>query len=387
MNVLEDVLTYMRRLLKTFSNSQLTDQLLIDYVNRFCTIDLPARITSFDLKRLYTFYTQPYVDMYNMPLYSLQTPTLSNSQAISYYPVYQGFSDPIYINGVESPYFNSPLQFYRVWSNQALNQPNIAYGDGGTTYTIRIGQQPLLRGHVDITGVIQAANAINAVTPQDPILGTTFNTNVPVSSVTPRVTISTQKANGENMIVSDSGQFLSTDVNRGLLMSVGANPYGNASLGTYGLTQNVVDYNNATIYVTFPQAVPQGVPINVTCYYYQPGMPRGLMFFNNCITLRTPPNIQYKVEMTAYLTPAAYLTTTDAIEFAYMSEYIARGATRKIMSDTGDIEQFNFYEPLFKEQELLVWKRSQRIVTAVKTPSIFSIQTGSSINQSYQGYN
>ena len=28
-----------------------------------------------------------------------------------------------------------------------------------------------------------------------------------------------------------------------------------------------------------------------------------------------------------------------------MCEYIARGAARKILSDTGDIEQFQFYEP------------------------------------------
>jgi hypothetical protein len=199
MNVLQDVLIYMRRLLKTQSNAGISDQLLIDYVNRFCTIDLPARITSFDLKRTYTFFTKANVDMYNMPLYSLQTPTLANSQAISYYPVYQGFSDPVYINGVETPYFNQPSTFYRVFTNQALMQPNIAFGDGGTTYTIRIGQQPLLRGHVDITGVIQAANAINALVPDDPIIGNSLNTNVPVSSVTPRVVVATTSATGANM--------------------------------------------------------------------------------------------------------------------------------------------------------------------------------------------
>lgn len=386
MNILDDVLTQMSRLLKTFSNAQLSEQLKIEYVNRFCTIDLPARIQSFDLKRLYTFYTQPYVDMYNMPLYSLQTPTLPNSSPISYYPVYQGFLGPVYVNGIETPFFNDPQQFYRTNTNQILNQPNIAFGDGTSTYTIQVGQQPLLRGHVDITGVIKAANAIQAVTPQDPIIGNTFNTNVPVSSVTARVTISTVNALGQNMIITDSGQFLSSNVNLGLLMNNGPAPYGNTSLGTYSATQNVVDYLNGTIYVTFPQPVPSGIPINVMCYFYQPGMPRTAMFFSNSIVLRTVPDQQYKVEMTAYLTPAAYLSSTDAIEFAYMSEYIARGATRKILSDTGDVEQFQFYEPLFKEQELLVWKRTQRVTTAVKTPSIYTTQTGSLINQSWMGF-
>lgn len=76
--------------------------------------------------------------------------------------------------------------------------------------------------------------------------------------------------------------------------------------------------------------------------------------------------------MDAYLSPAAFLNSSSAIQFAYMSEYIARGAARKILSDTGDIEQFQFYEPLFKEQELLVWKRSQRQFTATRTGTIFS---------------
>jgi len=55
-----------------------------------------------------------------------------------------------------------------------------------------------------------------------------------------------------------------------------------------------------------------------------------------------------------------------------MSEYIARGAARKILADTGDVEQFQFYEPFFREQEILVWKRSQRINTSTRTQTIVS---------------
>jgi hypothetical protein len=70
------------------------------------------------------------------------------------------------------------------------------------------------------------------------------------------------------------------------------------------------------------------------------------------------------------------------VQFAYMSEYIARGAARKILADTGDTEQFAFYEPLFKEQETLVWKRSQRQFTANRTGTIFSdLQGQTNFNQ------
>jgi len=99
--------------------------------------------------------------------------------------------------------------------------------------------------------------------------------------------------------------------------------------------------------------------------------------------LRSPPDQQYLVELDAYLSPAAFLNTNKAIPFGYMAEYIARGAARKMLSDTGDIEQFQFYEPLFREQELLVWKRSQRQWTNNRTETIYS--QGCGMGQS--GYN
>ena len=56
-----------------------------------------------------------------------------------------------------------------------------------------------------------------------------------------------------------------------------------------------------------------------------------------------PPDNQYLVELEAYLSPAAFMSTSSALPYAYMAEYIARGAARKILSDTGDVEQFQFY--------------------------------------------
>ena len=86
------------------------------------------------------------------------------------------------------------------------------------------------------------------------------------------------------------------------------------------------------------------------------------------------------MELDAYLTPAGFLASSQAIQFGYMCEYIARGAARKILSDTGDWEQFNAYEKQFLEQRTLVWKRSQRQFTANRTQTIYS----QGINQGQQ---
>src|SRR5580700_2485542 len=100
MNLLQDVITYIRRIIKSPSNATITDNLLIDYINRFWIMDVAARIQLFDLKTTYQFQTSPGVDRYNMPLYTIQTEgnTGQLQQNINYYPLYQGFLGPVYID-------------------------------------------------------------------------------------------------------------------------------------------------------------------------------------------------------------------------------------------------------------------------------------------------
>jgi len=381
MNFLTDVITYVRRLIKTPSNAQVTDELIIDYINRFWIMDVDARMQLFDLKTKYAFQTSPGVDQYNMPLYNLQTE--QGGQSIGMYPVYQGFLSPAYINGIQVPLQTQKNSFFNIWPNVVQNLQAVATGNGGATYTFTVPILPnstspqnpplqgLLRGHVDMSGIIATGQN------QDPPFGTTINTLIPSTSILPAVFITTLDANGNNVVVTDSGQFLN-DVgtlkpNYGLLMTPGNAPFGYAALaGGYSTTLNTINYMTGDVNVTFPIAIPSGQNISIQCYYFQTGLPRAILYYNNTLTLRSPPDKQYLVELDAYLSPAAFLTSAAALPFAYMAEYIARGAARKILSDTGDVDQFQFYEPLFREQELLVWKRSQRQWTNNRTETIYS---------------
>lgn len=461
MNLLSDVITYIRRIIKSPSNASITDNLLIDYINRFWIMDVDARMQLFDLKTKYQFQTTPSVDQYNMPLYSVQTE--QGSQTISMYPVYQGFASPAFINGIQVPLNTQKNSFFNIWPNVVQNLQAVATGNGtagpyiftlpilaNQTQPLNPPLQGILRGHVDISGIIATGNNV------DPPNGTTINTSIPVTSILPAVYITATAADGSNIVVSDSGQFLTGNANLGLLMNPGAAPFGNtAATGGYldnfaitgatqanpcvltttttfgvgqlvtisgvgGMTQlngntytvtaatpttitinvdstsftaytaggtvsgikNYVNYLNGQINVTFPSSVPDGTNINVQCYYFQSGLPRSILFYNNTLTLRSPPDKQYLVELDCYLSPAAFLNSSASLQFGYMAEYIARGAARKILSDTGDVEQFQFYEPLFREQELLVWKRSQRQWTNNRTETIYSqgfSQGGSSV--------
>lgn len=395
MNLLQNIITYVRRMIKSPSNAVITDDLIIDYINRFWIIDVDARVQLFDLKTKYQFQTTPGVDKYNMPLYSVQTQP--GNQPIGMYPVYQGFVGPAYINGIQVPLQTQKDQFYNVWPNVVQNLGVVGQGDGTAgPYSIQLpllpGNMPpnpplngILRGHIDIAGIIATGNNIDPPV-TDNAGATAAIASIPVTSVDAAVFITTIDSTGANVVISDSGWFLNTDVNYGLFMLPGKAPFGNQALtGGYSTTSNTINYFTGELNVQFPTLIPSGNNINAQVFFFQSGLPRALLFYNNTIVLRSPPAIQFLVEIDAYLSPAAFLNTAAAIPFGYMAEYIARGAARKILSDTGDIEQFQFYEPLFKEQEILVWKRSQRQWTATRTETIYSQGMGSGFNNNYGG--
>lgn len=381
MNFLSDIITYVRRIIKSPSDAVITDALIIDYINRFWLMDVDARLQLFDLKTIYQFQTVPNVDQYNMPLYDIQIE--AGPQDIGMYPVYQGFTGAAKVNGIPIAFTTQRDEFFNVWSNFIQPFTQVAVGDGTDTYTINlpflsnttttVNQQPsgLLRGHVDITGIIATGNNV------DPPVDTTINPLIPSTSIYPAVYFTSIDATGASVVVQDSGQFLTGNVNYGLLMSPGTAPFGYSALsGGYSTSSNTINYTTGVANVTFPVVIPAGQNINAQVYFFNPGLPRAMLYYNNTITLRNPPDTQYLMQLEAYLTPAAFLNSSQAIQFAYMCEYIARGAARKILADTGDQEQFAFYEPLFREQEMLVWKRSQRQFTATRTPTIYSGNNG-----------
>jgi hypothetical protein len=464
MNLLSDVITYVRRLLKTPSNSSITDDLIIDYINRF-TMEVQLRIQLFDFKTKYQFQTQPGVDQYNMPLYSIQTSPTPGNQLVYRYPVYQGFIGPAYIGGVQCHLETQKDKFFAVWPKIVQQSFVVSQGNGTAgPYNLQIpfiGPQTnppnppfnaILRGHVDITGIISTNQD------SDPPIATTLLNYIPkiqTTSVDSAVFITSIDQTGANVIVQDSGEFLNTNVNLGLLMAPGKAPYGNTILpGGYGVSvvitgisqatsavinavnsfipgetitisgvigmtqvngqtftitnttpttitinvnstgftpyisggtastqQNMVNYLTGEINnLFFPQAIPSGNNINIQCYFFQTGLPRAILFYNNTLIFRMPPAQSYLVELDAYLTPAAYLSSSAALPFGYMAEYLSLGAARKILSDTGDADQLAFYEPRFQEQEDLVHIRSQRQWTATRTQTIYSQNNTSALN-------
>lgn len=354
MNLLTDIINYVRRIIKTASDQVMTDALIIDYINRFYTTDVPARLQLFDLKTSYRFMAQPLVDQYNVPYYPEATGV--GSVTIAPYPMYQMLMQPVLCDGAQIALFTDRNSFVNVYPNFYTNEENDVTADGSTTYSFSTINSPIVRAHIDVIG----QNAIDN------------GAAIPFPSLESGVYISAQDTNNNLIVLQDVGPNYPT-----------SSPTGDANVGNLMLTSNLqsgvttvsgtINYSTGAVTsANFGVAIPSGNTIQVKYVSFAAGRPGLCLFFNNIIKLRPIPDIERLIELDAYLSPVAFLNSADALPFGYMAEYIARGAARKILSDTGDWDQFDRYEGLFREQEMLVTRRTDRQRSVSRTPTIFT---------------
>jgi hypothetical protein len=329
--ILSEIITWVRRIIKENSEQSIPDQLIGDYINRFYVYDMSERIQLFELKRQYTFQTVANIFQYQLP-----------------YQNYQLIEDPVYCDGVILGRYQSNQQFYNVFPELVMNQqPFLTDGTTGP-FLIQFNSTPVLRGQTDDLG-----------------------------NLLPYVYINAYDVSGNQMYIVDNGL--------GILIQTDST-FQKAPDGIDPpIIAGAIDYVNGLATFSFNTNTLAGAPLTTLSSPYSPGTPRICLFFNNIIKLYPVPSRPHKIQFDAYITPSQFLSTQDAVPFAYMAEYIARGAARKILSDTGDYDQFNFYEPLFKEQENLVLRRTTRQYATKRVVTIFN-QTQSTNPYLYSQY-
>ena len=361
--ILSDIITWVRRIIKSPSAQAITDFTIADYINRFVSYDFAERIELMELKRQYTFETIPNIFEYQAPFVNSSTnifpgasipaplPFIQNpgtQQNVTLVPVYQTFRPPIYADGIQMGWFQSNSQFYNLFPEYVNNEFPLT-GNGTTgPYTANFGQTPVLSAFIDDLGNLE-----------------------------PYVFITASNSFGQQQYIVDSG-YLNSD-GLGLLIQTDStfqNIIGPPLIGSSPSSggSGTVDYINGVATFTFNSAVDSGVNIQTQTSPYSSGFPRICLFFNNIFKLYPVPDRAYKIQMDAQVTPSVFFNTQAAVPFAYMAEYIARGAAQKILSDTADYEQWQFYERLFREQENFVLRRTSRQKAVERTPTIFSAQ-------------
>ncbi len=361
--ILSDIINWVRRIIKSSNASSISNQTIADYINRFYVYDMPERIQLLELKRQYTFETIPNIYQYQAPFTTRTTPVFPANanpppfitnpnppQNQTVMPVYQNFMPPIYCDGVEIGWLQSVDQFYKIFPEFVNNeQPLLGDATPGPVTTVP-GQSPILRAFIDDIGNLKPYVYITA-----------FNENGDMMYI---VDTPYRDTTGLGILIQTDSTF--QNIIGPILTGSPPNDGGSGR----------VDYETGAVTFTFNANVADQTPIELQTSPFSPGVPRMCLFFNNIFSLYPVPSRAYKIQVNAYVTPAVFFDSTGSVPFAYMSEYIARGAARKILADSGDMEQLNQMEAFFREQENLVLRRSDRQRAVERTPTIFSAQTG-----------
>lgn len=311
-----------RRLTASASESALSTADLDTYINNFYSQDFPYGIKVDQMRSVYVFYSEPYVDRYPLD--------------VNYN---QGVRSPAYVDGIAASFFKDRQQFFSMWPRwPTLFQP--ITGDGVTTsFTFTI-PGPFLRNEVTLGGVDTAGNAIQV---SDDGQG-----NLQINFPNPVVTVPAPITTSPGAFPPVPGMLNQNNFNPGLNAKV--------NIGTvdYVTGQFVINFASGGVVGVVPAS---GQSMKLFVSQYTNGRPFSLLFWNNEFTIRPIPKFVHKIEVEVYLTPVQFLATTDNPILNQWSKYIAMGAARDILNDRQDMDGVANLTAMFQEQEALVLER------------------------------
>ena len=151
---LSAIRTKVRRLTRSPSISQLPDSDLDEYINTFILYDIPSQLRLFTLKTTFTFYTSPYVDLY-------QTSTTVGDQFYNFKNLYITADQPAYVAGYPMFWSQSREQFYNIYPQINTILSIGTTGDGLTTnYAGTLSPAPITPGQVTFSAIDASNNGL-----------------------------------------------------------------------------------------------------------------------------------------------------------------------------------------------------------------------------------
>ncbi len=133
--------------------------------------------------------------------------------------------------------------------------------------------------------------------------------------------------------------------------------------------QNIVLINGQVGASTFePPAYADGFPVfwyqDPAEFYgiwpetqtYQPQRPQDVLYYNNELTFRGPPNQDYTIKIAAY--QVEIQITNGVLDQDYLYRYICYGAALDIFSDYGEMDKWNQIYPAYQRYRALVYART-----------------------------
>lgn len=349
-STLQTIRTKVRRLTRTPSTAQLSDNDLDQYINTFVVYDFPEHLRMFNLRTTYTFYTNPFQDVY--PTDETSFVNVTTNPLYNFQNRYISVHDPVFIAGYQSLYTQSRQQFYGIYP--IVNSiSSIGVTGNGITQTF--------------TGVI---NSQQSVIPSGLVQAICLLQN--------NVLFSSVGVNGEGLALVD---VPITDTVTGNKLPIG-NLYTPNNLPTAPITiadfdaGNNIDYVTGAFTITFFAPPAAGVPINSQTVPQITALPQSLLYYDNKFVVRPVPDQPYTINFEAYIRPTALLDAGQTPTLEEWWQYISYGASKKIFEDRMDMDSVQMILPEFKKQENLCNRRSIVQYTNERVATIYTEQTG-----------
>ncbi len=118
-STLQAIENKVRRLTRSPSTAQLTTLDLQNYINTFVVYDFPEHLRTFNLRKTFTFYTNPYQDEYMTDEASfgdpIANPTIVYNPLYNFQNKYLTVHPPVYIAGIQSMFTQSREEFFQYY--------------------------------------------------------------------------------------------------------------------------------------------------------------------------------------------------------------------------------------------------------------------------------
>lgn len=380
-----------RRLTASSGQSALTTDDLDQYINNFYQNDFPYAIKLDQTRSIYTLFTEPYRDRYPIDV-----------------NFNQGIRASLYVEGILGTLFKDRTQFYNLfprWPTQfqqgtssssgnitGIAQPTNPTQITSASHNLTTGAVVLIEnvgGMTQLNGIFYTITVIDANTfslngVDNTAFGAytsggtwtsnsqTFSFVIPGPFLSQEVVIGGVDTSGNPISINDNGNGILQYLTQNPQVSVPvqnqspANPIpGMLNLNTRNpglispLNIGTVDYVSGQIDFNLPSGISlaEGTLLTIWVSQYQPGRPYCMLFWNNELIIRPIPKLIHKIEIETYLTPVAFMESTDHPTLNQWSEYIAYGAAMEILRDRQDLEGVENLREGFMRQEALVLER------------------------------
>jgi hypothetical protein len=398
MATLKDIRLKVRRVTKSPSSNQITDQQIDDYINTFYIYDFPEHLRTFSLRQNLTFMLEPNIDTYDFPVGNpIDVPNTSIGSAVT-----NIFS----VNIFDFLGIGPNIKIIPGSIDILVNNPNTATFQENFPYSGQLsGTGSGTNGIVDyftgnLTLFFSIAMAGSGVTisfqysypewitvhPPLYIAGyesyytqsqSEFYRVYPIIRTIQQIAVGDGTSGPYNFILQaipvlrNQVSIDSIDSTSGVGQSVRDDGLGNL----VGDGTGTINYVNGIGTVTFHTAVSVNAFINSQTVPYVAQRPASALFFADKFVFRPVPDQAYQVQIEAYKRPTALMAVNQMPELAEWWQYLAVGAAMKIFEDRGDFQSMQNYMPVFKEYQALVLRRTIVQQTNDRTQTIYTEMT------------